>query len=468
LTGCLKTINDHHKKYTVVLIIGRKILGAVGIDGAIAFTILTRLIQAGGGVISIFVIAKFLTPDEQGYYYTFASILAIQVFFELGLSGIITQYTAYEFAHLSWSNNDLSGADYYKSRLSSLLRFCVKWFAILAILLCFILVGSGYFFFKTYNRNNTINWQNPWILLCVSTALNLFIDPVLAFFDGLGEVKDMSKVRLIQKTIYVFLLFLFFFLGFKLYSSAIASLVSISINYIQIIFSKRISFLKAIWVAKGEATISYFHEIFPFQWKIALSWISGYFIFQLFNPILFASEGPVVAGQMGLTLQALNGITTICASWIGTKVPLFSGYISQKNYTELDKLFDKTLMSMIKVCVLLLGIFNIGVLLLNYWGMSYAHRFLPLVPTIILSLTCFVMQITYAWATYLRCHKEEPFLIQSVVMAVLCCISIVIASKAFGLIGIVTGYGFLVVFVSFIWSFYLFKTKKSEWHKISI
>ena len=34
----------------------------------------------------------------------------------------------------------------------------------------------------------------------------------------------------------------------------------------------------------------------------------GYFIFQLFNPVLFATEGAVVAGQMGMTLAALNGI----------------------------------------------------------------------------------------------------------------------------------------------------------------
>ncbi|MDN3582820.1 hypothetical protein [Mucilaginibacter flavus] len=447
---------------------GKKVLATVGIDGAIAFTILTRVIQAAGGVGSIFVIAKFLTPNEQGYYYTFASILAIQVFFELGLSGIITQYTAYEFAHLKWENGQLTGPGYYQSRLSSLLRFCVKWFGIVAIFLCFVLTALGYYFFKTYNQGVVVNWQNPWLLLCISTSLNLFIDPLLAFFDGLGEVKDMSKVRLIQKITNVLLLFLFFFLGFKLYSSAIASLVSISINYVQIVFSKRITFLKAIWLAKGADVINYYREIFPFQWKIALSWMSGYFMFQLFNPVLFASEGAVVAGQMGLTLQALNGITAICASWIATKIPLFSAYIAQKDYTTLDELFNKTLSSMKKVCILLLGIFNVGVLLLNYFNISYAHRFLPLLPTIILSVTCFVTQITYAWATYLRCHKKEPFLLQSIVMAVLCSISIFITSKVFGLMGIVIGYAFLITVVSLVWSFYLFDNKKSEWHKISV
>ena len=55
-------------------------------------------------------------------------------------------------------------------------------------------------------------------------------------------------------------------------------------------------------------------EIFPFQWKIALSWISGYLIFQLFNPVLFATEGSKIAGQMGMTMVAISGISSISIS----------------------------------------------------------------------------------------------------------------------------------------------------------
>ena len=42
-------------------------------------------------------------------------------------------------------------------------------------------------------------------------------------------------------------------------------------------------------------------EIWPFQWRLAVSWLCGYFTFQLFNPILFAVRGPIEAGQMGDT-----------------------------------------------------------------------------------------------------------------------------------------------------------------------
>lgn len=442
----------------------KKTRNSFGIDGAIAYTIFSRIIQAIGGLLSIVFIAKFLTPDEQGYYYTFASILAIQVFFELGLSGIITQYTAHEFAHLSWTSDlQLSGEEYYKSRLSSLLRFCVKWFAVIAVILFFVLLAAGFYFFSHYNKRANIEWKNPWIILCLTTALNLFIDPLLAFFEGLGEVKDMAKVRFIQRIVNILLIFVLFLLGFKLYSSAIASLIAISINYIQIFFTNRIKFLKFIWHAKGEYFIDYMKEIFPYQWKIALSWISGYFIFQLFNPVLFATEGAVVAGQMGMTLTALNGVLSISVSWISTKVPMFSNLIAKKEYTSLDKIFNITVKQANIICALFLSILIVCVQILKYNHIVIGNRFLPILPLCLLALSTFLNQYVFAIATYLRCYKQEPFLMQSVVMAVLIAVSTLVFGNFFGVNGITIGYTFLGLLIGFPWAVWIYINKKREW-----
>lgn len=60
-------------------------------DGAIAYSSAARIIQAVANLLTIFFIATLLSSDEQGYYYTFASVVSIQVFFELGFTGIMTQ-----------------------------------------------------------------------------------------------------------------------------------------------------------------------------------------------------------------------------------------------------------------------------------------------------------------------------------------------------------------------------------------
>ena len=52
-----------------------KILNSLGIDGTILYTIFAKVIQASGGIITVFLIAKFLSKEEQGFYYTFVSVL---------------------------------------------------------------------------------------------------------------------------------------------------------------------------------------------------------------------------------------------------------------------------------------------------------------------------------------------------------------------------------------------------------
>jgi O-antigen/teichoic acid export membrane protein len=443
----------------------KKLLSGLAIDKAVAFTIMSRLVQGFGGLGSIVFIAKYLLPKEQGYYYTFASIIAIQVFFELGLGNILTQYTAYEFAHLSWVEDKLEGSQYHKSRLSSLLKFFVKWFGIVSILLFFSLWAVGYYFFSNYNITVNVDWKNPWFILCMSTSCNLFIDPILAYFDGLGYVENMSKVRFVQKTSNVVFLCLFFVLGFGLYSSALSSLLSILINYGQILLSKKRKLLVSIWQETLTDKIDYYSEIFPYQWRIAVSWISGFFIFQLFNPVLFATEGSVVAGQMGMTLQALTGIGALGMSWITTKTPLFSNLISKKLYNQLDFEFRKTLKSLIIVITALLVIFVISIISFNDFIPKLRMRFLPTFALICLALAVLLNQIINALAIYMRCHKKEPLLLQSVVSAIYCTISTLLFGKIWGLNGIVTSY-FVWIIISLFWINEIFKKKKVEWHTI--
>ena len=69
-----------------------KLLNYLGIDGAIFYTSLGRILQGLGGIITLILISKFMSKEEQGFYYTFSSVLAIQIFFELGLGGILTQF----------------------------------------------------------------------------------------------------------------------------------------------------------------------------------------------------------------------------------------------------------------------------------------------------------------------------------------------------------------------------------------
>ncbi len=446
----------------------RKIAEQLGIDKAIFFTSSARIVQGLGGIVSVIFIARYLTGIEQGFYFTFASILAIQVFFELGLNGIITQYVAHEASYLELNGNIYEGEDKYLSRMASLLHFCVKWYGILATALFVILSITGYVFFSHfYKAEAPVNWLLPWLLLSVGTTLYFMLSPFVAFIEGLGKVKEVAKIRLAQQITTMLVIWSGLFVGVKLYVGGISTLIGISIlSYF--IIRKFAPLLRNIYFTKITDRVSYLDEIFPFQWKIALSWISGYFIFQLFNPVLFATDGAVVAGQMGMTLTVLNAILGFTLSWVTTKVPTFSGLIAQKKYLHLDTLFNRTLLQSsiingIGLVSMFVVIFAIRYLNISIGEKSFGDRFLPYLPLLFMMLPILLNHIVAAWATYLRCHKLEPMLIQSITIGLLCSLSTILLGRYFGVMGMTSGYMILTI-IGFIWTYFIFITKKQKWH----
>ena len=113
----------------------------LGLDKSIAYTTSARIIQVLGAVLNLFLISIFLSKEEQGYYYTFGSIIAIQVFFELGLNSVIIQFASHEVAHLEFDaiNLKFKGSTFHLSRLSSLSVMIFKIFSKLGIILFIIL-----------------------------------------------------------------------------------------------------------------------------------------------------------------------------------------------------------------------------------------------------------------------------------------------------------------------------------------
>ena len=448
----------------------KKILKHIGIDDAIFYTISARLLQAVGSLANIFLISHYLSKEEQGYYYTFGSIVGIQIFFELGLNSILIQFVAHEKAHLTLNDNhEFSGQPQYISRLSSLLRFCINVFSKLSFILFLVLNIVGYIFFTKYSKNlSNINWHFPWVLLCFSTSLMLFVDPIMGFFQGFGQVKDTAKVFLFQQIVTLLTSISILYSGGGLWTLGLSNFMSALTLIYFLTFTYRMNILKFIYNKIGEWKVNYKKEIFPYQWKIALSWISGYFIFQLFNPVLFATEGATVAGQMGMSISAFNGVSAISMSWITTKIPIFSGMIAKREFELLDKTFNATLKNLLIVCVTLLSIFLLFILVLNYFQFTLATRFLPFHYLILLSIITLVNQLIFSWATYLRCHKKEPFLINSIVGGITCALSTLLLGHYFGLKGIVIGYFSLTLFSGLPWGYYIFKNKKLEYRNIDV
>ncbi len=337
-----------------------RLVKSVGIDRSIAYTILGKGFQILAGPVTLILIAHFLSPSAQGFYYTFSSVVSLQMFFELGLSLVILQFASHEKASLNWTEyGTLEGILLNKQRLASLLKLCIKWYGIIAILMVAVLLPTGIWFLGSNKSAIDVQWQLPWVFVVTSTGGVLFLNSLLSFLEGCGLVAEISRMRLFQGLLGNFFLWSGFAFNANLFTAAVPNLVGIIVISTWLFTKYRYFLLDLIHCSRqkvihesSSATISWQKEIFPLQWRIALTWLSGYFIFYLFTPVLFAFYGPAVAGKMGMSLGITNSIVGLSISWMSTKSSPIGSLIYAKKYRELYQLFFPNLWQSVGVSIL--------------------------------------------------------------------------------------------------------------------
>lgn len=439
-----------------------------GMDGAIAYGSSARVVQAISGIVTIFMLSAFFTGIEQGYYYTFHSLLAVQTFFELGFTGVITQFVSHEVAHIDICNGSvISGDKYHLSRLGSLIRFCVKWYLVASLVFLTILIVGGFLFFVS-SEDVSISWRLPWIILSVATAVKLFQSPFSAILMGLDKVKLINKIVFYQQILSPLFMWIGMTLGWGLYVVGISSIASVIIWFFIVAQTGQAHLLFCLYKQEVKDSVSYIKEIFPYQWRIALSSLSGYFIFHFMTPILFKYQGAVIAGQVGMSISIIGAIQSFSMTWLNTKIPLYSKLIALKDYNKLDSMFSITMKQMVTICTIIMVLAYVCLNMLSNQnvevkGSLLGERFLTGLPLALLMVAYITDQFNFSWATYLRCHKKEPFLANSVVTGIACLLAIFIFSKYFTLLYLLLAYA-IVRILSVLWGYAIFVTKRKEWH----
>jgi len=441
-------------------------LRLVGIDRPVAYTLLARIWTVLTGPLTILFISRFLRRDEQGFYYTFGSILGLQIFFELGLGYVLLQCVSHEKASLEWTaRGKLEGNAVAKQRLAGLLRMALKWYGVGAVLVVAALLPAGLQFFSRLGGQTAIvAWRVPWVWLAVATGLTFFVNPLFAFLEGGGLVAEVAFVRLVGAMLSTLSLWVALSKGWALFANPIVCTVGLIWCAGWLIWRRKSYFLDLLAKPVG-AAIHWRTDVWPFQWRIAVSWLSGYFIFQLFNPVLFAFHGPVVAGQMGMSLSIAAALQSTGGAWVSTKVAPFGTLVARKQFQALDRLFFAALCQ--SLIVLGLGCASLYslVLFLNRIQHPLAGRILAPLPMGLLLIAMLANHLVFCESYYLRAHKKEPLLFLSVFGACLITVATYTFGKYFGALGVTSAYSLITVVSTVFVTTAIFIPKRREWHR---
>ena len=438
---------------------------SLGVDKPIAFTILARGWSSFAGVVTVLLIARLLSPAEQGYYYTFGSLVALQIVFELGFSFVILQMASHELAHLNLTSNDtIEGNPVSHARIASVLQKSVRWYSAAAVLLGIFLVLAGSHFFGSHQHPGvSVQWRAAWITTSIAAAITFQLDPILSFMEGCGFVANVAKVRFAQAATGSILAWTMLAAHHGLFAPAMVIAGNAIVAALWLSSHRRL-LLGLLRHDTGAHRVQWFKEVWPFQWRIAISWLCGYFIYQLFNPVLFAFHGPVSAGQMGMSLNVVNALQAVAISWMNTKAAPFGGMVARKEYGLLDHVFFKSLRQS-------LAVFCAGALLvitcvvyLNFRHLAIASRLLSPESLAALLLSTAINLLVFGQALYLRAHKQEKFLGNSILAAILISLSTYFLGRKYGAPGIVAGNLILAIVVGLPYGTYTFVKYRKLWH----
>jgi hypothetical protein len=449
----------------------RRLLHFLGIDRAVAYSLMTQgwtfLVQP----ITLILIARYLSETEQSYFYVFGAIIAVQMYCELGLGVATLQFMSHEAAHLHWTPaGTLDGEPAAKSRLASMLRLSLRWYVSVAVVIVAVLLPVGWIFFER-NGKPGVFWQLPWLWTVLATAVGLPLTALINLLAGCGKVADAVRITGFQKVIANVVQWIGLAAGAALLSWPAAQTVAVIlvVAWFAVYWGPAIRDLLR-FPAEGLPHVHWWREVWPFQWRIAIGSPFGYLAAQLFAPVLFATPGvdEEVPGQIGMSLAVMNVLFNATHAWVGVRMPLFGGLIARREWATLDRVFRQVFIQSTLLGTVLAILLWSAFVFLQVGGYKVGTRVLPPLPLALLLANAVVQHMSMALAAYLRAHKRDPFFGLIVAYGLAMVTAVFTVGRLYGAVGMAASLLVLDTAICLVGGAAVFVRCRRNWHAATV
>lgn len=372
---------------------------------------LQKIVQAFTGLVTASLVTIYLTPDEQGYFFTMGSLLSSYMLLDLGLSNLLIQFSARSFTGLVWHKQHIvdSGDGQKKSSFLNLVSWTLHWYSYVG-LATFLLIPIGYIYFYYAEATVDVAWQLPWIAVVSSVALSMPAIGLLSLLEGAEKIRVTYALRIANYLLGAILAWVLLIQGHGLFAQSMAPLVT--------------AVLVMSWVKKYSGTLlknrfftkhnfDWKQDVWPQQKRVTMSWLSNYLFLHIPVPVIFYFSGAQIAGQMGLSMVVANVVGAIAMSWVTAATPRITSLIVQGNIVQGRVLFERSLF--IGIFLLLLGGLTVSGLTFLIQGYSVSLRILSPEQLIALFLVFALFHSVNALIVYFRAFKKEPLALPSLI-----------------------------------------------------
>lgn len=421
-----------------------------GIDRPTFYVLLNKVALLASSIVTLALVVVKFSPELQGYYYTFRSLMVLQTLVEAGMGTVLVQFVSHEWIRLSLGRSGrIEGDVPALARIAALTRLALRWYAWTAIAF-FAVVGliGSVLLTRRGAVPEDVMW--PWWLLCAAVAISVFQIPLQAILEGSTQIARAQRIVTYALVCSSVAAWLSIILGLELYALPIAATLTAIVSLAGLGHAC-VPFLRLAKENRSESSFSWRREFWPQQWRIAVSWISGFLMFQSFVPVLFYFRGPVAAGRIGTSLQMYNAVNQIASSWSYARGPRMGALGASGKLAEL-----RTLVRSTTIRATVVAGSGAIVVLAAIAAVKYLHiradRFTGLDSLFALLVAAVTLQRSNVETLAVRFQKIEPFLVPSTVCAVVALASNIAMSRYFDTFGVCAAYAVIIIFLLTPWT----------------
>lgn len=397
-----------------------------GVDRVFAVNVATRTWMLVFGPVVLGVIVQKLTAAEQGFYYTFLSLIGLSVFLDMGFTRAVQVFTSHEFAALNLPRGKpMDGSAAHRQRMADFGKAILVVHLALAIVAGLVIGLVGEVMFVRANVPG-VDWRGPWWWLAFASAASFLVVPMTTMLEAAGHVPHMAWVKLARQVVTNAVLVAALLAGFGLGASAVSAWVGFALVSALIIVPYAPFWRQLLNGRMSEGWVL-LRELAGYQLRIAASWASGYFIYSIMTPIAFATLGAEDAGRVGLTWQVMGIVSSIAFSVIQAKTPTLGTLVGQGRAAEALDVNRRATRGALMVAasgfVMLMALLAI---VRGLPGVAWpavvtkaADRMLPILPIALLAVAELGKTQMLGVFSFVRTLKVEPFTGMLMVLAVI-------------------------------------------------
>ena len=423
-------------------------------------------------------VLKFLSSQDLGLWYVFASIGALVNLIDFGFAPQMARSITYAYSGaseinkvgMSSSNNVKPNYLLLKKVISSA-KLLYLLISIVALLLL-IIIGTPYIYHINANKLTNENLL-AWLIYCTACFINILYSYYNSIFRGLGIFVPINKAMVYSKLVQLVCSFSLLLLGYGLLAVSIAYLLSNLIFrlYLLVVSKKEKIFIDVEKNAKQLINFSERKKILKVIWynssKDGLVTISNFLVIQSNTIICSIYFGLNITASYALGVQLISFIASISVIIFSTLQPSLVNASLVNDMSKKRKIFTIGLGSYVVSFVLLVFcLILIGIPVLT---LLKSNTSVNINITIFYAIYVFIYTNTNLSASYISTSNKLPYATPYIISSISGVLLAILFAEftSFNIYGLISAHLLIqLLYNAWKWPIYVYKDLNTNPFKI--